>query len=166
MIWEPRLIGKILQTFLEPLQKESRWLLLKRPENRGAQQAVTMKHLLQYNLESVRSHLMMKDFQCLWTYTYSACAGRFLDAWCTRAMRSRIEPMQSLAKTLRRKRDLLLSWFRVGDALSSGVVEGFNNKLKLITRKSCGFRTQTACKTALYHNLGDLSCLEFTHRFL
>ncbi len=46
--------------------------------------------------------------------------------------------------------------FRAGGALSSGVVEGFNNKRKLITRKSYGFRTQTAYETALYHNLGDL----------
>ena len=57
---------------------------------------------------------------------------------------SLLETMQSLAKTLRRKRDLLLNWFRAGGALSSGVVEGFNNKLKLITRKSYGFRNQTA----------------------
>jgi len=48
---------------------------------------------------------------------------------------------------------------------SSGVVEGFNNKLKLITRKSYGFRTQNAYETALYHNLGDLPEPKFTHEF-
>jgi transposase len=120
---------------------------------------------VQYNLKSVRSHLMKEDFQLFWSYTYPAWAGRFLDNWCTRAMRSKIEPMKKMAKTLRNKRELLMNWFRADGKLSSGVVEGFNNKLKLITRKSYGFRTQKAYETALYHNLGALPEPEFTHRF-
>jgi transposase len=149
----------------EPLLTGSRWLLLKRPENLSDKQAVKLSELLQYNLKSVRSHLMKEDFQMFWTYTYPAWAGKFLDAWCTRAMRSKIDPMKKMAKTLRNKRELLLNWFRADGALSSGVVEGFNNKLKLITRKSYGFRTQEAYETALYHNLGALPEPEFTHEF-
>ena len=149
----------------EPLLTGSRWLLLKRPENLSEKQAVKLSELLQYNLKSVRSHLMKEDFQRFWTYSYPAWAGKFLDAWCTRAMRSQIEPMKAMAKTLRNKRELLLNWFRADGALSSGVVEGFNNKVKLITRKSYGFRTQKAYETALYHNLGALPEPEFTHRF-
>ena len=149
----------------EPLLTGSRWLLLKRPENLSEKQAVKLSELLQYNLKSVRSHLMKEDFQSFGTYTYPAWAGKFLDAWCTRAMRSKIDPMKKMAKTLRNKRELLLNWFRADGALSSGVVEGFNNKLKLITRKSYGFRTQEAYETALYHNLGALPEAEFTHEF-
>ena len=81
-------------------------------------------------------------------------------------MRSKIQPMKDFAKTLRSKRELLLNWFRAGGSLSSGVVEGFKNKLKLITRKSYGFRTQEAYETALYHNLGALPEPKFTHRFV
>ena len=149
----------------EPLLTGSRWLLLKRPENLSEKQAVKLSELLQYNLKSVRSHLMKEDFQSFGTYTYPAWDGKFLDAWCTRAMRSKIDPMKKMAKTLRNKRELLLNWFRADGALSSGVVEGFNNKLKLITRKSYGFRTQEAYETALYHNLGALPSAEFTHEF-
>lgn len=149
----------------EPALKGSRWLLLKRPENMTEKQTVRLDELLQYNLGSVRSYLMKEDFQQFWEYTYPANAGKFLDSWCTRAMRSQIEPMKAMAKTLRKKRELLLNWFRAGGTLSSGVVEGFNNKLKLITRKSYGFRTQEAYETALYHNLGALPEPEFTHRF-
>ena len=75
----------------EPLLKGSRWLLLKRPENLSEKQTVKLRELLQYNLKSVRSHLMKEDFQNFWTYTYPAWAGKFLDAWCIRAMRSQIE---------------------------------------------------------------------------
>ena len=149
----------------EPVLKRGRWLLLKRPENLTDKQAVKMKELLQYNLKSVRSHLMKEDFQQFWQYTYVAWADRFLDQWCTRAMRSKIEPMKSVARTFRDKRELMLNWFRAEGQLSSGVVEGFNNKLKLITRKSYGFRTQEAYENALYHNLGALPEPEFTHRF-
>ena len=149
----------------EPLLKGSRWLLLKRPDNLTETQTLKLGELLKYNLKSVRSHLMKEDFQRFWTYTYPAWAGRFLDEWCTRAMRSKIEPMKAMARTLRGKRELLLNWFRAEGALSSGVVEGFNNKLKLITRKSYGFRTQEAYEIALYHTLGALPEPEFTHRF-
>ena len=149
----------------EPLLTGSLWLLLKRPENLSEKQAVKLSELLEYNLKSVRSHLMKEDFQRFWTYSYPAWAGKFLDAWCRRAMRSKIDPMKQMAKTLRNKRELLLNWFRADGALSSGVVEGFNNKLKLITRKSYGFRTQEAYETALYHNLGALPEPDFTHRF-
>jgi len=149
----------------EEVLKGGRWLLLKRPENLSDKQAVKLNDLLKYNLKSIRSYLMKEDFQQFWTYTYPSWAGKFLDGWCTRAMRSKIEPMKAVAKTLRSKRQLLLNWFRAGGNLSSGVVEGFNNKLKLITRKSYGFRTQNAYETALYHNLGALPEPEFTHRF-
>ena len=149
----------------EEVLKGGRWLLLKRPENLSDKQAVKLSELLEYNLKSMRSYLMKEDFQQFWTYTYAASAGKFLDAWCTRTMRSKIEPMKAVAKTLRKKRELLLNWFRANGAMSSGVVEGFNNKLKLITRKSYGFRTQQAYETALYHNLGNLPEPDFTHRF-
>ena len=81
-------------------------------------------------------------------------------------MRSRIAPMKEMARTIRNKRDLILNWFRAEGKLSSGTVEGFNNRLKLITRKSYGFRTQEAYETALYHNLGSLPVPKFTHEFL
>jgi transposase len=150
----------------EPVLKGARWLLLKRPENLTDKQAVKLKELLQYNLKSIRSHLMKEDFQRLWQYRSPAWAGKFLDQWCTRAMRSRIEPMKKVARSLRDKRARILNWFRAGGTISAGVVEGFNNKLKLTTRKSYGFRTQQAYEIALYHNLGALPERKFTHRFL
>lgn len=149
----------------EPVLKGARWLLLKRPENQTEKQASKLREILKYNLKSVRSHLMKEDFQQFWQYTSPTWAGKFLDQWCTRTMRSKIEPMKAVARMLRNKRGLVLNWFVAEGRLSSGMVEGFNNKLKLITRKSYGFRTQKAYETALYHNLGALPEPEFTHEF-
>ncbi len=157
---------QLQQDGYEPVLKGSKWLLLKRPENLTEKQAVKLKEILQYNLKSVRSHLMKEDFQQFWEYVSPTWAGRFLDQWCTRAMRSKIEPMKKAARLLREKRELILNWFHAEGKLSSGIVEGFNNKLKLITRKSYGFRTQQAYETALYHNLAALPEPEFTHEFV
>ncbi len=80
-------------------------------------------------------------------------------------MRSKIGPMKKVARALKDKRELILNWFRAEGKISAGIVEGFNNILKLITRKSYGFRTQNAYEIALYHNLGALPQPDFTHEF-
>ncbi len=149
----------------EPVLKHSRWCLLKREENLTEKQAVKLSELLRYNLQSVRSRLMREDFQRFWEYFYPACAAKFLDEWCTRTMRSKIEPMKKVAKTLRRHRPLILNWFRAKGTISAGIVEGFNNKAKLTMRKAYGFRTAKAIEIALYHQLGDLPEPDFTHEF-
>jgi len=66
---------------------------------------------------------------------------------------------------LRAHRALLLNWFRAKGTISGGVVEGFNNKAKLTTRKAYGFRTFRAVEVALYHALGQLPEPEATHKF-
>ncbi len=149
----------------EPVLKHSRWCLLKRPENRTEKETVKLSELLQYNLQSVRSHLLREDFQRFWEYTSPGWAVKFLEEWCTRTMRSKIEPMKKVAQSLREHRDLILNWFRAKGMVSAGSVEGLNNKAKLTTRKAYGFRTYEAIEIALYHTLGNLPEPEFTHEF-
>lgn len=145
--------------------KHARWCLLKRPENLTDRQAVKLSELLQCNLKAVRSYLMKEDFQRFWEYSSPSWAGKFLREWCTRAMRSRIDPMKKVARTLRSHSELILNWFRAQKTISAGVVEALNNKVKLSTRKAYGFRTFDAIKLALYHQLGDLPEPKFTHEF-
>lgn len=149
----------------EPVLTKSRWLLLKRPENLSDQQDIRLAELLQYNLRSVRAYLLKEEFQFFWSYVSPYWAGCFLDRWCTKTMRSKIEPMKKIAKMLRRHRALLLNWFRAKGQISSGVVEGFNTKAKLTSRKAFGFRTYHGAEVALYHALGALPEPKFTHRF-
>ncbi len=80
-------------------------------------------------------------------------------------MRSRLEPMKRVARMLRKHEPLLLNWFRAKGEVSSGAVEGLNNKIRVVTRRSYGFRTYRAMELALYHNLGRLPEPEATHRF-
>ena len=67
--------------------------------------------LLKYNLRAVKAYLMREDFNRFWTYTSPIWASKFLREWCTRASRSRIEPMQKIAKMLRKHEPLLLNGF-------------------------------------------------------
>jgi transposase len=140
----------------EPVLKRSRWCFLKRPENLTDKQTVKLSELLKYNLRTVRAYLQREEFQRLWEYTSPAWAGKFLDEWTGRVMRSRLEPMKKIARTIRSHRPLILNWFRARGLVSSGAVEGLNNKVKLVTRKSYGFRSPDVAKLALLHNLGDL----------
>jgi transposase len=149
----------------EPILTRARWLLLKRPENLTAKQEPRLAELLKYNLRSVRAYLLKEEFQSLWQYGSPYWAGQFLDRWCTRTQRSRLEPMKKVARMLRNHRELILNWFRARGAISSAAVEGFNNKAKLTMRKAYGFRTDRAMELALYHTLGSLPEPVATHRF-
>jgi transposase len=156
---------QLKQDGYEPILQHSRWCLLKRPENMTDKQTVKLRELLQYNLRSVRAYLQREDFQQFWTYQSAGWARKFLREWCTRAMRSRLEPMKKIARSLREHEELLLNWFRAKGEISAGIVEGFNNKAKLTMRKAYGFRSEEAIKMALYHNLGALPEPESTHKF-
>jgi transposase len=156
---------RLEQDGYEPVLKQSRWCFLKRPENLTDRQTVKLSELLKYNLRTVRAYLLREEFQRFWEYTSATWAGKFLDEWLGRVMRSRLEPMKKVARALRKHRPLILNWFRARGEVSVGAVEGLNNKLKLVTRKSYGFRTVHVAKLALLHNLGHLPELEHTHRF-
>ena len=95
----------------EPVLKKKRWCLLKRPENLTGKQRLSLRELLAYNLKSVRAYLLKEEFQLFWEYNSPAWAAKFLDAWCKRAMRSRIDPIKKFAGTVRAHRELLLNYF-------------------------------------------------------
>lgn len=149
----------------EPILKGARWCLLKREENLTEGQSAKLAELLQYNLKAVRAYLLKEQLDQLWTYVSPAWAGKFLDQWCARVMRSRIEPMKRIARSARNHRELILNWFRAKGAISNGIVEGFNNKAKLTTRKAYGFRSFRCAEVALLHTLGALPETKATHQF-
>jgi transposase len=149
----------------QPVLSKSRWCVLKRKENLTAKQQVRLRDLLRYNLRTVRAYLLKEDFQQFWEYISPAAAGKFLDFWCAQTLRSRIEPMKKVARTLRRHRELLLNYFKARKLFSSGIVEGLNNKAKVTMRRSYGFRTFPVLELALYHSLGKLPEPKTTHEF-
>ena len=80
-------------------------------------------------------------------------------------MRSRLEPVKKVARSLRKHRELILNWCRARKQYNSGIVEGMNLLVKLRFRKAFGFRTVEAAEIALYHQLGQLPEPPLAHRF-
>lgn len=148
-----------------PVLKHSRFCFLKRKEKQTVNQRRKLREVLRYDLRTVRAFLHKEAFDAFWTYKSVAWAGWFLDKWCNRVMRSRLQPLKRFAKTLRAHRPLLLNWFAARGEIALGVVEGMNTNAKLAIRKARGFRTYDALETALYHQLGRLPEPEVTHRF-
>jgi transposase len=157
-------VAKLSEEKREAVLTKSKYIFLKNPENLTAKQAVKLSELVQYNLRVVRAYLMKEDFERFWEYKSPYWAGRFLDEWCVRTMRSKIEPMKKFVGTLRKHRTLLLNWFQ-SKGLSSGIVEGFNNKVKLTVRKGYGYGSEESLKITLFHALGRLPEPKSTHRF-
>jgi len=148
-----------------PVLTGSRWCLLKRPENCTEKQTVKLQELVAMNLKTVRAYLLKEDFQRFWNYKSAGWAAKFLDQWCKRTMRSRIDPMKKIARMLRSHRGLILNWFRAKGQVALGAVEGLNNKAKVTTKKAYGFKSFEVIKLALYHTLGKLPEPEVTHKF-
>ena len=115
---------KLVADGYEPVLAKSRWCVLKRRENLTSNQRVRLRDILKYNLQTVRAYLLKEQFQQFWDYDSPTWAGKFLDQWIALVMRSRIEPMKRVVKTLRSHRELILNYFRAKKQFSSGVVEG------------------------------------------
>ena len=149
----------------EPVLKKSRWCLLKSPSRLTDKQGIKLNELLRYNLTTVKAYLLKESFQLFWNYTSPYWAERFLKNWCDEVEQSNIAPVKKEAQSLRRHRELILNWFRAKKAFSSGIVEGLNNKAKVVTKKAYGFKHYKYAEIALYHQLGKLPRPPDTHRF-
>jgi transposase len=148
------------------LLTKTRWLLLKRRDNLSHEERGRLRQLLTINLRSVRACLLKENFQHFWNYCSVLHARRFLARWTTMAMRSRLAPFKTFARTLRQHQRELLNWFVARGLFAHGATEGFNNKARITTRKAYGFRSYEHAEIALYHALGDLPEPDWlTHRF-
>jgi transposase len=145
--------------------KHMRWPLLRRRSRVRGRARQKLNELLASKLATARAWDLKETFHYFWHYKSVIWAGAFLDYWCYRAMRSRLEPMKKVARMLRAHEPLILNWFRAKGEISTGAVEGLNNKIRVVTRRSYGFRTYEAMEIALYHTLGRLPEPESTHRF-
>jgi transposase len=145
--------------------KRMRWQLLRRGTRVRGRARQRLHGLLRAQLATGRAWMLKETFRDFWRYRSLTWARAFLQVWCARALRSRLDPMKKVARMLRAHEDLLMNWFRAKGEISAAAVEGLNNKIRVVTRRSYGFRTYQAMEIALYHTLGRLPEPESTHRF-
>jgi transposase len=145
--------------------KKMRWSLLRAGKRVRGKARARLNALIQAKGATARAWMLKESFGHFWSYRSVTWAMNYLDAWVTRALKSRLEPMRKVARMLRAHRELLSNYFEARKLYSSGVVEGLNLKCNLIKRRAYGLRSFGALQTALYHNLGALPEPEITHRF-
>lgn len=119
--------------------KGSRWLLLRNADNIEKQEdRVRLAELLKANRALMKVYVLKDDLKELWTYRHVGYAANFWRHWYLRAIRSRIEPLKAFARKLQEYLPGILSHCRF--PLHTSVLEGINNKIKVIKRMAYGFR--------------------------
>src|ERR1019366_1953484 len=102
--------------------KHIRWSLLRRGSRVRGRARQKLNALLLSKLATARAWELKETFSHFWRYKSVIWDVAFLDYWCYRAMRSRLEPMKKVARMLRAHEELLLNWFRAKGEISNGAV--------------------------------------------
>ena len=130
--------------------KGTRWLLLKNPDNlddaKGERRR--LEEALQLNQTLATAYYLKEDLRQFWEQDNGFAASQFLTHWIRKAESSGIRMLQQFAKTLALHRRGLLAWYRC--PLSTGPLEGTNNKIRALTRQAYGFRDQEYFLLQLY----------------
>lgn len=121
------------------LIKGSRWLLLRNRDNLTTDaERVRLRELLAANRALLTVYLMKDELKALWSYRHFGYAQRFWQQWLWRAMHSRIEALKHFARNLKPLVPGILAHCRW--PLGTNLIEGINNKIKVIKRMAYGFR--------------------------
>jgi transposase len=99
---------------------------------------VRLKELLEANEKLATVYVLKDDLKHLWDYKYPGAARKFWNGWYRRAAESGIEPLVKFAKALEQRIEGILAHCRY--PLHTSVIEGINNKIKVIKRMAYGFR--------------------------
>ena len=118
--------------------KSARWLLLRNASSLQPEGRIALKELLRANRPIAVAYLLRDELKALWQYRYAAYAERLWRQWYHRAVRSRIEPLKRFARRLKPYVRGIIAHCRY--PLGTNLIEGINNKIKVIKRIAYGFR--------------------------
>jgi len=130
--------------------KGTRWLLLKNPQNLNAtrNEAQRLEDALQLNQPLAIGYYLKEDLRQIWEQPGKRAAGKFLTDWCARARASGIKQLVTMANTMTKHRAGILAWYN--HAITTGPLEGLNNKIKVLKRVAYGFRDLVYFKLKIY----------------
>jgi transposase len=122
--------------------KGSRWLLLKAPENLDPErdEEARLEEALKLNKPLATAYYLKEDLRQFWSQPGKTFAGAFLTDWVRRAEASGVRMLRQMARTLESHRAGLLAYYEY--PISTGPLEGTNNKIKTMKRQAYGFRDQ------------------------
>jgi transposase len=122
--------------------KGTRWLLLKDPTklDENKDEAERLQAALRLNAPLAAAYYLKEDLRQLWGQPDKPSAARFLDGWIDRARATGVPQLVTMSNTLSLHRDGLLAYYEV--PISTGPLEGTNNKIKTLQRQAYGYRDQ------------------------
>ena len=120
--------------------KGTRWLLLKNPENLNAlrNESEHLKKALELNEPLATAYYMKEELRQFWEQEDKVSAGALIFDWMRRAETSGIKLLKNFAHTVAAHREGILAWY--DDKISTGPLEGTNNKIKTMKRQAYGYR--------------------------
>src|SRR4051794_13018171 len=126
--------------------KGTRWLLLKAAENLDEErdEKKKLEEALALNKSLATAYYLKEDLRQFWEQPGKKFGTLFLDGWIKRAEASGVKMLQQMARTLAAHRSGLLAYFDV--MITSGPMEGTNNKIKTMKRQAYGFRDKEFLK--------------------
>ena len=118
--------------------KRSRWLLLRNRQNLTAEQALHLDELLAVNQPLTTVYLLKAQLKELWYAPTERIARRRWREWYRLAMESGLRPLMTFARRLQPYVDGIVASARF--RLNTSVLEGMNNRIKVIKRMAYGYR--------------------------
>lgn len=129
--------------------KGTRYLLL----GNGAdifdkQHKTRLENALAMNEPLSKAYYLKEQLRQIWSQTTKAMAEKVLDDWVRQAEQSKVTQLQKMAVTVKTYKKGILAWYDCH--LSTGKVEGINNKIKVMKRNAYGFRDEKYFTLRLY----------------
>lgn len=121
------------------LLKGTRNVFLKNIENLTQKQDATLTRLCKYRLKTARAYLIKLALQDVYFASSRASAEIELKKWYNWAIRSQIDQVKKVARTVKSHWDGILSWF--DSKLSNGYIEAVNGLIQSAKRRARGYRT-------------------------
>jgi transposase len=134
--------------------KGSRFSLLKNPWDLSRREKETLSELQRTNARLYRAYLLKETLAQALDYRQPGHARRALEDWLAWASRSKLAPFVKVARTIRKHFDGVVAYFQ--ERLTNGIVEGFNNKLRMIARRAFGFHSPEPLISMLYLCCGGI----------
>ena len=129
--------------------KGTRWLLLMNGERLkdDAKAKAKLDAALLLNRPLMKAYYLKESLHEVWKRFSKVEAERVLDEWIAEAKASRVKLLSKMADTLDKHRNGILAWYDF--SISTGKLEGINNKIKVIKRKAYGYRDDEFFKLIL-----------------
>lgn len=122
--------------------KGSRYVLLSNRENFSLDGRRALRKLLSANKRLYTAYLLKESFGQLWEYRTERGARAFFERWQDSLKWQRLEPYRKFAAMIERHWDGIASYCDPENKVSLGLVEGLNNKIRVLQRKAYGYRDE------------------------